>query len=125
MDGHANTQHAHEVAVLMVFWDCLRVIGLFYFWWSYWISQSQSDKTVFALGRSPMAWGEEEEAAASQETRQPNISSVVLVRENLHDANIGGGTQSTLNRSDKSTPGRHKREEEANKKTNFSLLPAS
>ena len=27
--------------------------GLFYSWWSYWIRQSQSDKTVFVLGRSP------------------------------------------------------------------------
>ena len=53
MDGHANTQHAHEVAVLMVFWDYLRVIGVFYFWWSHWIRQSQSDKTVFALQLSP------------------------------------------------------------------------
>ena len=29
------------------------MIGLFYSYWSYWIRQSQSDKTVFALGRSP------------------------------------------------------------------------
>ena len=29
------------------------MIGLFYSLWSYWIKQSQSDKTVFALGRSP------------------------------------------------------------------------
>ena len=40
------------VAVLMVFLDCLWMIGLFYAQWSYWIRQSQSDKTVFALGRS-------------------------------------------------------------------------
>ena len=33
----------------MVFWDCLWLIGLFYSQWSYWIRQSQSDKTVFAL----------------------------------------------------------------------------
>ena len=37
----------------MVFLDCLWIIGLFHSWWSYWIRQSPSDKTVFALGRSP------------------------------------------------------------------------
>ena len=37
----------------MVFWDCLWMIGLFHSLWSYWIRQSQSDKTVFAFGRSP------------------------------------------------------------------------
>ena len=37
----------------MVFEDCLWMIGLFYFYWSFWIRQSQWDKTVFALGRSP------------------------------------------------------------------------
>ena len=26
-----------EVSVFMVFWDCLRMIGLFYSEWSYWI----------------------------------------------------------------------------------------
>ena len=42
------------VAVLMVFLDCLWMIGLFYAQWSYWIRQSQSDKTVFALRRFPL-----------------------------------------------------------------------
>ena len=42
-----------KAAVLMVFWDCLWMIGLFYSKWSHWIRRSQLDKTVFALGRSP------------------------------------------------------------------------
>ena len=42
-----------QVAVLMVFEDCLCMIGLLYSKWSYWIRQSQSVKTVFALRRSP------------------------------------------------------------------------
>ena len=47
-------QSAREkVAVLMVFWDCLWMMGLFYSYWSCWIGQSQSDKTVSALRRLP------------------------------------------------------------------------
>ena len=42
-----------EVAVLIIFLDCLWMIGLFSSKWSYWIRQSLSDKTFFALGRSP------------------------------------------------------------------------
>ena len=42
-----------EVAVLMVFCECLWMIGLFYSLWAYCIRQSQLDKTVVALGRSP------------------------------------------------------------------------
>ena len=38
----------------MFFWDCLWMIGLLYSYWSYWMRQSQSDKTVFALRRSPL-----------------------------------------------------------------------
>ena len=43
----------HKVAVQMVFWDCLRTI-LFLDKISHWIRQSRSDKTVYALGRSPI-----------------------------------------------------------------------
>ena len=38
----------------MVFWDCLWMIAPLSSLWSYWIRQSQSDKTVFALRRSPV-----------------------------------------------------------------------
>ena len=52
--GHVtHLGRAEKVAVLMVFWDCLLMIGLFDSQWSYWIRLSQSDKTVFALRRSP------------------------------------------------------------------------
>ena len=44
--------HKSKFALLFVLWDCHWMIGLFYSSWSYWIRQSQSDKTVFALGRS-------------------------------------------------------------------------
>ena len=44
---------SQKVVVLMVFWACLWRIGLFYSYWSFWIRQSQSDKTVSALRRSP------------------------------------------------------------------------
>ena len=37
----------------MVFRNCLWMIGLFYSYWSHWIWQSQSDRTVFALRPSP------------------------------------------------------------------------
>ena len=49
-------QGEQEVAVLMVFWDCLRIIGLFCSYWCYWVRQSQSDKTVLGLGRRPRDW---------------------------------------------------------------------
>ena len=45
-----------KVTVLMVFWDCLWMIGLFHSQWYYWTRQSQSDKTVFPLRRSPTDW---------------------------------------------------------------------
>ena len=37
----------------MVFWACRWMMGLFCSSQSYWLRQSQSDKTVFALGRTP------------------------------------------------------------------------
>ena len=50
--GCNKRQRPHKVDVLMVYWDCLWMIGLFCSKWSYWIRQSQSDKTVFASRRS-------------------------------------------------------------------------
>ena len=52
--GCFSPMRNYKVAVLIIFQDCLRMIGLFYSWWSYWRRQSQSDKTVYGLQRSPM-----------------------------------------------------------------------
>ena len=38
-----------QVAVLMVFQDCLWMIGLFYSKWSFWMRQSQSDKISLCI----------------------------------------------------------------------------
>ena len=44
-----------EAAVLMVFWDCLWMIGLFSSCWSYTIRQCQSDQTVFPVSVSTVS----------------------------------------------------------------------